>query len=261
MASTDINTVNLRPKRANAGKNPNLDDFSVFGLAKQPTEKTVRTMKMKMNGLYGPNREPSPRKRRALTAIPLPVEETVMVPGGQFGHPNSYYPTKLRNILNESETDSDATTEMSDTVYSASTESDPMEGIEPAEGTFPDDKRKFQCDMCELYYVEEDIHEDRNITDELHLLCQSCFSEYERLQNTRDAYDRRIEKERAMEEIVWPEDAQLFSRHPAHFEMTQPQYPQKSITSAIIDLTISGPFPDSGDFWRYESNSNLIVID
>ncbi len=259
MASNDINTVNIRPKRANAGKNPKLDDFSVFGLAKEPTEKTVKTMKKKMDGLYGPNREPSPRKRRALSAIPLPAEETVMVGGGQFGHPDSYFRDS------ESEFDSDATTEITYSDDSASTQSDPMEGIEPAEGTFPDEQRKFKCDHCDRYHEEEDIHEERNVTDDYHLLCHSCFKVVNEqlitVEKMRKKRARQEEMDKAYEEIVWPEDAQIFSRNPAHFEMTQPQYPEKSICSAIIDLTITGPIPNSGAFWKYESDSNLIVID
>lgn len=256
MASNDINTDNIRPKRANAGKNPKLDDFSVFGLAKEPTEKTIRTMKKKMDGLYGPNRETCPRKRRSIATIQLPVEETVMVEGGQFGHPDSYF----RDT--ESEYDSDATTEISDSDDSASTQSDPMEGIEPAEGTFPDDKRKWKCDHCDMYYEEHDMHEERNVTDDYHLLCYSCFKVVEErlivAEKYREKKRRQEEMDKAYEEIVWPEDAQLFSRNPAHFEMTQPQYPEKSITSGLIDLTIA---PDSGAFWRYESDSNLIIID
>jgi len=256
MASNDINTVNIRPKRANAGQNSQLEDFTVFGLAKKPTEKTIETMKKKMDGLYGPNRETSPKKRRALSAIPLPVEETVMVEGGQFGHPDSFF----RNT--ESEFDSDATTEISDSDDSASTQSDPMEGIEPAEGTFPDEKRKFKCDRCEMYFEEQDMHEDRNVTDEFHLLCYSCFVSFDRqlqmIKKRRLAREKQEEKDKLYEEIVWPEDAQLFSRNPANFEMTQPQYPEKSITSGLIDLTIA---PDSGAFWKYESDTNMIVID
>ncbi len=256
MASNDINTVNIRPKRANAGKNSQLEDFTVFGLAKKPTEKTIKIMKEKMNGLYGPNRETCPRKRRALSSIPLPTEETVMVPGGQFGHPDSYF------RKTESEYDSDETTEISDSDDSASTQSDPMEGIEPAEGTFPDDKRKFKCDHCDRYFEEEDIHEERNVTDDYHLLCHGCFNfvneQLITAEKMRKKKQRQEEMDQMMEEIVWPEDAQLFSRNPAHFEMTQPQYPEMSITTGLIDLTIA---PDSGAFWRYESDSNLIVID
>ena len=252
MASNDINTVNIRPKRANAGQNSQLEDFTVFGLAKKPTEKTIETMKKKMDGLYGPNREPSPRKRRALAAIQLPVEETVMVKGGQFGHPVSY----------SEDIDSDATTEISDSDDSASTQSDPMEGIEPAEGTFSDEKRKFKCDHCDRYFEEEDIHEERNVTDDYHLLCCSCFKVVEErlitAENIRKKKQRQEEMDKEYEEIVWPEDAQLFSRNPANFEMTQPQYPEKSITSGLIDLTIA---PDSGAFWKYESDTNMIVID
>ena len=250
MSANDKNTVNNRPKRANAGKNPNLQDFSVFGLAKQPTEKTINAKKEIKRRLEGPNKETCPIKRRNLAMKEFPIEETVMVPNGQFGHPDDYF-----------ETDSDATTEMSDSDDSVSTQSDPMEGIEPAEGTTSDDKRNFQCDMCEMHFIEEDIHEERNITLRLHLLCHACFRNYDGLQKSREAYEKHIEREKAMEEIVWPEDAQVFSRNPAHFDMTQPQYPEKSICSAIIDLTIAGPIPDSGAFWRYESDSNLIVID
>jgi len=261
MASNDINTVNIRPKRANAGKNPKLDDFTVFGLAKEPTEKTIKTMKMINDKLYGPNRETCPRKRRIISAIPVPEEETIMREGGQFGHPDSYFQNS------ESESDSDATTEISDSDDSASTKSDPMEGIEPCEGTFSDEKRKFKCDHCDRYFEEEDIHEERNVTDDYHLLCHGCFNVVnEQLitaEKMRKKRQRQEEMDKLMEEIVWPEDAQTFSRNPAHFEMTQPQYPEMSITSGIIDLTIDEPvpIPDSGAFWRYESDSNLIVID
>lgn len=152
-----------------------------------------------------------------------------------------------------------------------------MEGIEPCEGTFPDEKRKFRCDHCDRYFQEEDIHEERNVTDDYHLLCHGCFNVVnEQLitaEKIRKKKQRQEERDKLMEEIVfpeeeeeeivWPEDAQTFSRNPAHFEMTQPQYPEQSITSGIIDLTISDPvtIPDSGAFWRYESDSNLIVID
>jgi hypothetical protein len=249
MASNNINTVNIRPKRANAGQNSQLEDFTVFGLAKKPTEKTIKTMKWQMDRLYGPNKETCPRKRRIISAIPVPVEETIMVEGGQFGHPDSYFQNS------ESEFDSDATTEISDSEDSASTKSDPMEGIEPAEGTFPDEKRKFKCDRCEMYYEEQDLHEERNVTDDLHLLCYTCFISFDRqlqmLKKRRLAREKQEEMDKMMEEIVWPENAQV---------------PEKSITSGLIDLTIgpdSGDFiaPDSGDFWRYETDSNIIVID
>jgi len=255
MASNDINTVNLRPKRASACKNANLDDFTVYGLAKKPTQKTIKGMKELRKRLEGPNRETCPIKRRNLATTNFPIEETIMVPGGQYGHPDQYFlslpptPTKFPPPPVDSTTD--------DSDDSASTQSDPMEGIEPAEGTFSDEKRKFKCDRCDLYYEEEDIHEERNVTDELHLLCKSCFYYYEKEEEKK----KEEEKQREYEEIVWPEDAQLFSRNPAHFEMTQPQYPEKSITSGIIDLTIAEPAPASGAFWRFESDSNLVVID
>ena len=236
MASNDINTVNIRPKRANAGQNSQLEDFTVFGLAKNPTEKTIKIMKEKMNGLYGPNRETCPRKRRALSAIPLPTEETIMVKDGQFGHPDTYF--------RDSDSDSD--------------DSASIESIDSAEGTYPDKDRKFQCSNCNMYYIEEDIHEERNITDNLHLLCHGCFRNYQGGLERQARIQREIAKEKDFEEIEWPEDAQVFSRNPAHFDMTQPQYPEKSITSGLIDLTIT---PDFGAFWRYESDSNLIIID
>lgn len=221
MSPNDKNTVNTRPKRANAGKNTKLEDFSVFGLTKKLDE------------------EKCPRKRRKIATdlakkhIPPPVDS-------------------------DSDSDSDATTEMSDSDDSASTQSDPMEGIEPAEGTISDEKRNFKCDMCDMFFTEEDIHEDRNVTDDYHLLCHGCFKIYERKEKRREENERIQKQQRAFEEVVWPEDAQTFSRNPAHFDMTQPQYPEKSITSGIIDLTIA---PNSGAFWKYESDSNLIVID
>jgi len=237
MASNDKNTVNLRPKRGNAGKNPNLEDFSVFGLSKKPTENTIKKVKRMREQLYGSDRVTDARERRKIIQEELPLSETIAQPGGQFGTPDSYF-------------DSDATTEMSD--------SDDSMSIEPAEGTYPDKERKFQCSNCSMYYIEEDIHEERNITDKLHLLCHGCFRNYQGALERQARIQREIAKERNFEEIVWPEDAQVFSRNPAHFDMTQPQYPEKSITSGIIDLTL---VPDSGAFWRYESDSNLIVID
>ena len=138
-----------------------------------------------------------------------------------------------------------------------------MDGREPCEGTFPDEKRKFKCDHCDRYFEEEDIHEERNVTDDYHLLCHGCFNVVnEQLitaEKIRKRKQRQEERDRLMEEIVFPPDAMV----PEHMIMTQPQYPEQSITSGIIDLTIDEPIqiPDSGAFWRYESDSNLIVID
>ena len=231
MASNDKNTVNLRPKRGNAGKNPNLEDFSVFGLAKKPTENTINKVKRMRKQLYGPDRVTDPRERRKIIQEELPLSETIDQPGGEFG------PAE---------------------VYFDNSDSDDSMSIDSAEGTYPDKDRKFQCSNCKMYYTEEDIHEERNITDKLHLLCHGCFRNYQGALERQARIQRAITKEKDFEEIVWPEDAQVFSRNPAHFDMTQPQYPEKSITSGLIDLTIA---PDSGAFWKYESDTNMIIID
>ncbi len=166
MTLNDKNTVG-RPKRANAGKNPNLEDFSVFGIKKAEHSNKNFVDSVTVNGMT------------------LAVEE------------------------------SDTESEMDI------------------------DDEENQCRNCGEIYPEEEMGDIDH--------CHACFRTHRAMLTAMYA-----RKERDYEEVVWPENAQTFSRIP----LTQPQFITRA--DAVIDLTIP---PESGTFWRFESDSNIIVID